>query len=146
MEAKGLQREWQCGLKWKQKKWLWFVLNSAPTSCDDEFRISRFWKFLLPLKFKKKKKICKEGVVIIMAGENQVSPTSETLSTILDTQVLTQQRAPRFSESSMTGLPAEQSSFLRICTLSLETIHLYSFYFSDAILLRAQTYQNFPKI
>lgn len=94
----------------------------------------------------KKKKICKEGVVIIMTGENQVSPTSETLSTILDTQVLTQQIAPRFSESSMTGLAAEQTSFLRISTLSLETIHLYSFYFSDAILLRAQTYQNFPKI
>ena len=74
------------------------------------------------------------------------SPTSETLSTILDTKVLTQQIAPHLSESSMTGLPAEQTSFLRIDTLSLENIHLYAFYFSDAVLPRAQTYQNFPKI
>lgn len=74
------------------------------------------------------------------------SSTSETLSTILDTKVLSQQIALCFSESSMTGLPAEQTSFLRIDTLSLENIHLHSFYFSNAILSRAQTYQNFPKI
>ena len=132
----------------EKKKWLWFVLNSALKLFDDEFRISRCWKFLLPLKLKKNFFV--KCVWWSSWQENQVevteSPTPETLSTILDTKVLTQQIAPRLSESSMTGLPAEQTSFLRIDTLSLENIHLYSFYFSDAVLPRAQTYQNFPKI